>query len=167
MNNNQYTKQELMLVVNSGTYYYPAYTHYSSVPLNVYCDFCNKSNLLCSIGFGDKDLCLGCVETLTNKNNSNIDNKLTNLYEKMQNQNQQNQQNRQQIITRMMQDSVRVNHDTFKFGIPFIQPYQHVQTKMKQDSVRVNSDSNTINNNFINLAKDKINKMFDQSNEQN
>ena len=44
--------------------------------VNIVCDRCFKSNLTACISFEDKDLCLSCVEKLTQKNNSNNDNLL-------------------------------------------------------------------------------------------
>ena len=57
-------KKDLFLIVEKGKFYFPAYKHYSIFPINITCIFCNKSNLDCSIGFENKDLCLKCVDLL-------------------------------------------------------------------------------------------------------
>ena len=132
-------KQELFKIVSSGKYYYPAYTHYSLTPVNVRCDFCSKSNLECAIGFEDKDLCLNCVEILANENNLNNPSKLMDIYK----QSQQPQQ--PQIITKMIQDSVRRN------------PPQII-TRMMQDSVRRNP-SNI--NNVTYMMQDSVRSDYD------
>lgn len=121
-------KKDLLIIVEKGTYYYPAYKHYGRMT-NVCCDFCSKSNLDCCVGFEDKDLCLRCVELFVEndkKNNINPNNnfpQMTNLYR------YPHQQTNQHIITKMMQDSVRNNPNPTNI---------RMITKMKQDSVRNN-----------------------------
>jgi hypothetical protein len=132
-------KQELFKIVSYGKYYYPAYTHYSLFPVNVRCDYCSKSNLECAIGLDDKDLCLRCVDVLTNKNNIfNNPDKLTDIYKQPQ---------QPHIITRMMQDSVRRN--------PF---NADTMTYMMQDSVRRNP-SNIDSVSF--MMQDSVRSNFD------
>lgn len=53
-------------VVNNGNYFFPAWKHYGNKNLAVNCDRCNKSNLQACIGYGEIDLCLNCVDILTN-----------------------------------------------------------------------------------------------------
>jgi len=53
-------------IINNGVYYFPAWKHYGNQNLTVNCDRCNKSNLQACIGHGDIDLCLSCVDQLTN-----------------------------------------------------------------------------------------------------
>src|SRR4051812_4684441 len=48
-----------------GTYYNPAWKHYG-VMTNVVCDRCHKDNLNSCIGWQTFDLCLGCVQEVTN-----------------------------------------------------------------------------------------------------
>ena len=47
-----------------GTYYNPAWKHYG-VMTNVVCDRCHKDNLKACIGWQTFDLCLGCVQEVT------------------------------------------------------------------------------------------------------
>lgn len=65
-----------------GIYYNPASTHYAehnrnlttfgpyqefnSKPVNVVCDRCSKSNLKVCIGWNDSDLCMKCVDEISN-----------------------------------------------------------------------------------------------------
>ncbi len=127
-------KNDLFIVVQNGTFYYPAYKHYGNYPINVVCDYCNKSNLSCSVGFGDKDLCLSCVDLFVNTQNNNSP-KLQDIYKPKQ-------EFKHRPLTRMMQDSVRQNipHDKIK-----------ITTLMMQDSVRQNFDKHTQPNNNFNI----------------
>lgn len=59
-------ESELDKIVRKGKYYYPAYLHYGKYTI-VSCDRCGQKNLLACIGYGEHDLCLGCVETMVNK----------------------------------------------------------------------------------------------------
>ena len=115
-------KKDLLIVVEKGTFFYPAFTHYGK-ETNVCCDFCSKSNLDSCIGYGDKDLCLRCVELFVeNEKNKNL-HQLSDLYRHPQ------QQTNPHFMTRMMQDSVRRNTTTSGF----------MTTNMMQDSVRRNT----------------------------
>jgi len=52
--------------VERGTFYYPAWKHYGSSPVDVVCDRCSRNNLVSCIGYGSNfDLCLNCVQTIT------------------------------------------------------------------------------------------------------
>lgn len=53
-------------IINNGIYFFPAWKHYGNQNLTINCDRCNKSNLQACIGHGDIDLCLSCVDQLTN-----------------------------------------------------------------------------------------------------
>lgn len=109
------TREQAYKIMKSGTFYYPAYMHYRDTPVNVVCDFCNKSNLVCSVGFRDSDLCLECVEMIANDNIQDEPGTLSKLVYKPNIACQ----------TRMKQSSVRK-----------IRSEQFPLTKMMQDSVR-------------------------------
>jgi len=47
-------------IVANGEYWYPAKKHYRGL-CSVSCDRCHKNDILVSIGYKDKDLCLDCV----------------------------------------------------------------------------------------------------------
>ena len=51
-----------------GKFFFPAWKHYGNPSTDVRCDRCFKTNLVCCIGYGDKDLCLDCTEIICNKN---------------------------------------------------------------------------------------------------
>ena len=51
-------------VIDSGTYYYPAWKHYGR-PTTILCDRCNRQDLKACIGWSQYDLCLICVDELT------------------------------------------------------------------------------------------------------
>jgi hypothetical protein len=55
-------------VLDFGVYYYPAWKHYKTCCV-VICDRCRNIDLQSCIGYDNKDLCLKCVEELTNKLN--------------------------------------------------------------------------------------------------
>jgi len=56
--------QQFNIVVTQGTYHYPAWKHYGK-KTTVICNRCGKQNLKASIGYGNTDLCLICVDKLT------------------------------------------------------------------------------------------------------
>lgn len=60
----------LEIVVN-GNFFFPAYSHYGSLPKNIRCDRCQRTNLTCCVGYSDRDLCMRCVEIVCEKNNDN------------------------------------------------------------------------------------------------
>ncbi len=54
-------------IAQNGTYYYPAYTHYTlsiDKPRSVRCDKCNRTQLRACIGYGEYDLCLPCCDQI-------------------------------------------------------------------------------------------------------
>ncbi len=53
-------------ICKNGTYYFPASKHYGNPDANVVCDKCYKNKLNVSIGYGNYDLCLLCVDEITN-----------------------------------------------------------------------------------------------------
>jgi len=57
-------------VIKYGKFYYPATSHYPN-SLNIQCDRCYKNDLQSCIGYEDIDLCLKCVDLLTNLKNTN------------------------------------------------------------------------------------------------
>lgn len=54
-----------------GTYYNPATKHYGGAANNVVCDKCHRNNLSVCVGWQTFDLCLKCVQDITD-NKSNI-----------------------------------------------------------------------------------------------
>ena len=63
---NQSSYYQYKNAIERGSFYYPAWKHYGSVEFNVVCNKCNKNNLISCIGYGpDVDLCLSCVQTIT------------------------------------------------------------------------------------------------------
>lgn len=62
--NGQDKQMNLIDVLKKGMYFYPAYNHYGK-QMNVKCDRCNKEDLSACIGYKDKDLCMKCVDDLT------------------------------------------------------------------------------------------------------
>jgi hypothetical protein len=124
-------KKDLHIIVEKGTFYYPAYKHYGKIT-NVCCDFCSKSNLDCCVGLDDKDLCLRCVELFVENDKNNNLPQMTDIYRYPQ------QQTNPHIITRMMQDSVRRNPQS-----------SFMTTNMMQDSVRRNPQSSFMTTNMM------------------
>jgi len=59
-------RDDIMYTVKYGTYYNPAGSHYNSPLANCVCDNCGKSNLKICIGWNECDICLCCVEQITN-----------------------------------------------------------------------------------------------------
>lgn len=59
-------------IVEEGNFFFPAYRHYGSVPKNIRCDRCQRTNLTCCVGYLDRDLCMRCVEIVCEKNNDNL-----------------------------------------------------------------------------------------------
>lgn len=49
-----------------GTYYNPAWKHYGKPDTTVICDRCNARGLSVSIGWESTDLCMSCVDCLSN-----------------------------------------------------------------------------------------------------
>ena len=55
-------------IIEEGNFFFPAYRHYGSLPKNIRCDRCLRTNLSCSIGYINYDLCMRCVEIICEKN---------------------------------------------------------------------------------------------------
>lgn len=72
-------KKDLLIIIEKGIFYYPAYKHYGKIT-NVWCDFWSKSNLDCCVGYEDKDLCLRCVELFVENDKNNNLPQMTDLY---------------------------------------------------------------------------------------
>jgi hypothetical protein len=148
MNQQSINKQYAYQIIKNGTFYYPAYKHYENITANVVCDFCNKSNLKCAIGYLSSDLCLNCTETISNSqsNTNKYPPKLHDLHDKSE----------YIPMTRMKQSSVR------KIG-PSIATYMmqdsirkqgpSITTNMMQDSIRKQGSSITTN-----MMQDSIRK---------
>jgi len=63
-------KETMMNIYNYGTYYNPASKHYNlGVSTNIVCDRCQKNYLDISIGWQTFDLCLSCINTISNNIN--------------------------------------------------------------------------------------------------
>ena len=131
-------REQAYKIMKSGTFYYPAYMHYRDVPVNVVCDFCNKSNLVCSVGFRDSDLCLECVEMIADDNIQDEPGTLAKLVYKpdisYQTRMKQSSVRKTKFpLTNMMQDFVRpVEKDIDKISSDIGD-----MTFMVQDSVRL------------------------------
>lgn len=54
-------------LVHNGKYFFPAWKHYGNPQTTVVCDRCLKSNLIASIGWENRDLCMNCTEIICNK----------------------------------------------------------------------------------------------------
>lgn len=52
-------------IVTYGTFYFPATAHYSR-PCSVVCDRCKKTNIVACVGYKEYDLCMKCVDIVTN-----------------------------------------------------------------------------------------------------
>ena len=126
MERNLCTRKQAYKIMKSGTFYYPAYMHYKDTPVNVVCDFCNKSNLTCSVGFRDSDLCLECVEMIADNNIQNEPGTLTKLVYKPD----------IACKTNMMQDSAIAITQMKQSSVRKIKSEQFPLTYMKQDSAR-------------------------------
>jgi hypothetical protein len=55
-------------IIHNGKFFFPAWRHYGNPNTDVRCDRCFKTNLVCAIGYHDRDLCLDCTEIICNKN---------------------------------------------------------------------------------------------------
>ena len=56
--------QDIDKVRKYGKFYNPAWEHYGSETIPVYCDNCGRPNLSMCIGWGNLDLCMICTESL-------------------------------------------------------------------------------------------------------
>lgn len=65
---NIHTESLFLEIVKNGKFFFPAWKHYGNPSADVNCDRCKKSNLVCAIGYGTRDLCLSCAENICNKN---------------------------------------------------------------------------------------------------
>lgn len=53
-------------IISKGAFYSPAAKHYPSIMrANVHCDLCLRENIPVCVGWGEKDLCMRCVERIT------------------------------------------------------------------------------------------------------
>lgn len=129
-------------IIHNGSLFYPAWKHYGG-PTRVKCDRCQKSDIGASIGYRDNDLCLICVEKITqylkqkepqqqipesfkppmsviNSNSSNLTLMISDMYNNQQNPtnigNLLNDRNRNPfILTRMEQNMYKQNKDLDSF----------------------------------------------------
>jgi hypothetical protein len=54
-------------IIKNGKFYFPASAHYNKPAgeVNVVCDRCQKNGLISCVGYMEYDLCMPCVETIT------------------------------------------------------------------------------------------------------
>lgn len=74
MNNsaNPVNKSTMLQIYLNGTYYNPASKHYGTSNNSVICDRCHKNGLDICIGWSSYDLCLDCVQIISDQiNNEN------------------------------------------------------------------------------------------------
>jgi hypothetical protein len=57
---------ELIAIVKNGTFYFPANKRYTPTSI-VICDRCRTYNISACLNYGDRDLCLCCVQDVTTK----------------------------------------------------------------------------------------------------
>lgn len=117
------TQKLALEILNSGIFYNPASKHYhNKVNPRVVCDYCRRDNLNVCIGYKEYDLCLPCVDRLTNGPFG-----FTSLPDP-------------NVMTLMMQDSVYSRHHEPRWQMPLTRMmqdsvYPRPVTAMKQDSV--------------------------------
>ena len=108
------------IVLLNGTLYSPAKKHYFETNQNavVRCDYCSKNNISVSIGYKNLDICLKCASEIEKHIKSS------------------EQINNREIVTNMMQDSVRTR---MMEDLVRIKPI----TKMMEDLVRILPENNS------------------------
>jgi hypothetical protein len=57
---------ESEIIVENGSYYFPAWRHYGNPNIKVRCNNCLKNELSVCIGYQNKDLCMSCVDSIAN-----------------------------------------------------------------------------------------------------
>lgn len=55
-------------IVYFGKFYFPSWKHYGDINADVRCDRCFRTNLICSLGYRNYDLCMDCTEIVCSKN---------------------------------------------------------------------------------------------------
>jgi len=140
-------------IIKYGKFFYPAHMHYGNGPVNVCCDFCNKSNLSCSIGFQNSDLCMNCVDKITTKlNRPKEPSTLQGLVSFSTGS----------ITTDMMQKSVRKLPSPSSFN-----DYDNLtlSEQMKFDSILQNNDTNSMSRfrNNSNMMQDPVSRGKDMT----
>lgn len=65
MNTSPINKDTMMKIYKYGTYYNPATKHYKD-SVNITCDKCSRSNLNVAIGLESYDMCLECINEISN-----------------------------------------------------------------------------------------------------
>lgn len=58
------TPSTMRTICQDGVYYIPAWRHYNT-QVSVVCDRCNKTHLSACIGYQNYDLCLNCVDKIS------------------------------------------------------------------------------------------------------
>ena len=66
MSNSPLSLEMTIKILKNGTYYFPATKHYNNSATSVMCDRCHKINLNACIGFNIYDLCLLCIQDISN-----------------------------------------------------------------------------------------------------
>ena len=69
MNNPPLSREKTIQVFRNGIYYSPASKHYNNgnADLSVVCDRCKKTNLDICIGYETYDICLQCIQEISNQ----------------------------------------------------------------------------------------------------
>lgn len=57
-------------IIRNGKFFFPAWKHYGNIPTDIRCDRCFRTNLTCSLGHLEYDLCMDCTEIVCNKTTS-------------------------------------------------------------------------------------------------
>lgn len=72
MNNPPLSWEMTINILKNGTFYFPASKHYDNQTVNVVCDRCHKIKLDVCIGYDLYDLCLPCVQEISNQYNFSV-----------------------------------------------------------------------------------------------
>jgi hypothetical protein len=68
--NNIITDERALEIIRNGKVYIPAKAHYGNRNVTVVCDACKRSNLQACVGHEDVDICLKCVERISQSSTS-------------------------------------------------------------------------------------------------
>lgn len=105
-------------IVQKGTYYFPANKHYAGYG-HVICDRCSKTNIECSIGYQNLDMCMVCVDIIskqianTTMSRNQFDRPMTRML----------QPQFDRPMTRMLQEQFRTSNSLdAQFGRPLPRP---------------------------------------------
>ncbi len=142
-------------IIKNGKFYCPATSHYNNSN-NIQCDRCYKNNLKTCIGYEEYDLCLECVDKITNINE--IESNLTYMEQNIFNIKPINR------LTRMEQNIFKI-YDKPKYiedqHLTLMEQkiYNTPLTKMKQDLFKYDDIFNKKNN--LEYILNKKNRIYD------